>query len=148
MVEEIDPKNHGEDLFYVTLANQTVRELLDYQYAAIRMSNLSADSNTDTYQFYRELAKKFDNAIDKSRQDLGLSPDNTEVRLNGPEALYLHRSLVSRMEEAQNAGQDSLGDTYRQYCRELRQKIAKTGGGQAVKQLEELIQAESRARDS
>jgi hypothetical protein len=148
MVEEIDPKNQGEDLFYVTLANQTVRELLDYQYAAIRMSNLSADTNTDTYQFYRELAKKFDDAIDNARQDSSPSSDNTEVRLKGPEALHLHRSLVSRMEEAQNDGQDSLCETYRQYCSELRQKIAKTGGGQAVKPLEELIQGESPGRDS
>lgn len=147
MVENLDPKNHGDDFFHITLVGQTLSDLRDHRYAALRMSNLSAESDNNTYHFYRELAETFHDVIRHIGQDDEFSKDDAEIRLNGPEALFLHRALVSRMEEAQENGNDHLSQRYCEYADEVRREINRAGGGQAIKLLEVKFEATTKTGD-
>lgn len=140
MVEEVDPKNQGEDFFHITLTNLGLTDLLEHQYAAIRMTRVSADSSDNMSEIYQELSDVFKNKITEANQDSKSRETSYTVTLNGPKALYLHRAHISIIESAKQSGQDREGRKHHQYALEVQQEIERAGGLSSIKLLQEKIQ--------
>jgi len=139
-VFEIETTNHDSDFFYIVLAGQSVTDLRDHRYAAIRASNKTTDSNGGPHETFQELSRAFQDILDNIGEHGEPSASEHRVQLSGGDALYLHRCHIAVMEEAKKEDDDRLKREHYELASELEYEIGRAGGLPIIKLLHQRTQ--------